>query len=1044
MRSASGDSSPDRKISAWYFIVGVSVLVVFWIGLVLIINREPPPAHPSLPALDQPLQRAQAIQTLTKDGFSGAVDRIRGFLIDPNPAVRTTSVEYLARMGQSSDCESIRRLAADTSPTVRLAVAKFFTIVWDGEDASRCLENLFTDSDETVRNAAVTTMSVHLDDPRAQQTVLRAISAEDSPTAESLKAAICEQAKKPDQHSRLLSVFCQLVCELKDPKAGERLARFFPQWNGPEVLPEILDRIDMVAEQPTQPWSATGQERLILALSGLTGATEILSQRAILNTHSPWIVDICRRVLVRIGPSAGPAIAKNLTKWRCYPDLTAMSTWLDLLASWPVHASSAQPLLEVLANHPDQDFRKAGENLASKLSLPWPKEPLVSGPLAALGPDAIPIGKSLLVNAIPENAIVRIVLNNALDAGRSLDVDVIRRAGAWDPRGLASGLNKRFHHVMVDNGPSPQSGGVNLDLQIAVLDDDWITGGWGSYQVNIRPSPDGKGLEGTFTGNYNGKPQSDRAKITIYSLPTIVPLRPMAAKEHPRALWRAQELPEIRKRLNHPIGRQLISLLLNNLSDSQHLLRTKLDHARNWLPGMQAALGYAALAQFYDDPLFAERARLLFQPRSVTMPYGGEHGEHLYGKISMLPLTYDTIYPLLSPEQQIQVTTRTRGNSILWITAEEGGKANFTRTFSQPGVATLVLLGEPGPFNRKEPLPVAPVLDVQPATIQESPKAARNLFQTTDILKSWMMIGPIATQEGDPTQTLRNRPFPIPGETVTIWGRSYSVTTLPSTAFKHSDKKQSTEEYLTPPLEKKGDRVLLLCVLEVTQKVGCEIAFSNFVGVSPRIWLNDNLVTTGTIVQLHPGIYRLMVEAIGTISPKFISADLGTHAAYARRHDFLMQRYIADQKRWQQTGAFGDLDEILNQCQYGIRIQARQCVETADQNTYGIGKGLRPYWGLDEWQFLGIAHRLTGSSGFPDSWHTLPLRAKRQPRAHEKDIIPALNELVFGLMLATPDQRQALAKEIVEQWLPRGCPGMNCLQLVTTFVHFPYEYYPNP
>lgn len=1036
------DAATASRRPPWLIILGIAAVLLFWVVLVTFINLPPPPAHPALPGLDDPAKRAVAVGQLAKDKFVPIKDRIRDLTKDGDPAVRAAAAAYLGALAEPADAALLRAMVEDRETTVRSAVATALGACWDGEDSGRGLRVLLTDKEAAVRNNAALALSGHLENAKALDDVVRALATAEPGLSDQLIAALAAHWKDPAHRPALASGTADALTGLPDPAQREALAKAFGRFADISAVPMLLRRVEgeLVSRYQPKEIKPAVRDGLVLALSGLgEGIAEPLCKLAVVEEAETTVEDIAFQALSRVGAKAAPPLAAALGQARFHQNPAKTVRWVGLLASWKPAAEAVAPILSSLVNQGEPGLVAAAEALAKASGASMPSAPPTVGVLPRLGPTGLDVGKALPAGPLPATAIIRAELADAVEAnGRKnvLAVELIRRDGQWLPEAEGHGINKRQHLVQVATTAS------GVALKVAVLDDQWIQGGWGEYALTL--AADGSG--GTWTGSYNGLPFQGSVKTKAYPLPTIAPPPSIQPGEHPRILWRAGELDPIRARARHPVGRQILSLIAQRLTQQRLAYRTKLDYVTNWTTGMDTAIGHAVLALVFDDPLQRERAKALFLPRAETPPYGGEHGEVLVPQIPYLSMGFDIVHPLLDAEQRALSARMVRNNAIWAWSVEEGGMGNMARTYAEHGLPALVLLHETGPLTMKEPQPPGPLVIGKPVTLGASEAMApRNRYTPSEFISDWLVVGPLPRGLADPVAALgTDGQLPAPGSNLTLDGRSFLVAPLPDEARKSSAKLKDQGQYLAPPQAGEGDRALLLCLLDVAEESGCVPDFKHLMGANPRIWIDGQLVEPDAAILFPPGVHRVAVEVRGTCVPRFVEAPARSRIGAAARYQVLKARFDVAKERWNKEQAYGDLALMLRQCRSGLRQTWRSQVEAERQYTpeQWQEKGNANFGFGSSWLLLGPLHRLLGSTGDPDPWHSLATHWIRPPilKAHPYVSSHALaRELSFGLMAATEEQRKLMAKELRDTWLPNGMQPMGCLELAATFANFPYE-----
>lgn len=202
-------------------------------------------------------------------------------------------------------------------------------------------------------------------------------------------------------------------------------------------------------------------------------------------------------------------------------------------------------------------------------------------------------------------------------SGRVLELNFRVRDGKWDARPVygyaqffdewgerTSAFNAADHEGTVvaytDSGT-----GLQLDIEITVNPDPWVTGGTGVYALTL--TREGDAYTGLFTGTYNGQPvdgsvTGHRESRFALPVPGHVPVEP---GEHPRLVFRKADLPMILDRANTTDeGQAMLARLEAVMAIPESYC--------NRYPSWQAA-GWAFQLLLTDDPVVAETTKEVVQ-----------------------------------------------------------------------------------------------------------------------------------------------------------------------------------------------------------------------------------------------------------------------------------------------------------------------------------------------------------------------------------------------------------------------------------------------
>jgi len=214
--------------------------------------------------------------------------------------------------------------------------------------------------------------------------------------------------------------------------------------------------------------------------------------------------------------------------------------------------------------------------------------------LAVLAGLAVLLSVGIRANAAdPITGDIILVLEKAVGQhGHGADLELTAEVrdgtikGIW---GVAERYNKMVHDGVVKKvNITPDK--IETTLDVLMNADQFVFGGWATYTVTVsradipvRPGTGEKGyvlsdypalttghatgtLQGEYSGAYDGPKGTHKfsGKVTGIILPTTRPAKdfvPPAQNEHPRLLFRKNEVPLLRARLNTALGQALLKKL---------------------------------------------------------------------------------------------------------------------------------------------------------------------------------------------------------------------------------------------------------------------------------------------------------------------------------------------------------------------------------------------------------------------------------------------------------------------------------------------------
>ena len=193
------------------------------------------------------------------------------------------------------------------------------------------------------------------------------------------------------------------------------------------------------------------------------------------------------------------------------------------------------------------------------------------------------------------------VLAGPSKVAKLLILDLERAGSNWGPvYGVARDYNQAFHKgAVLDSETKGES--RRIKVGIFFHDDMWVKGGWGLYEIEFRE--DGDTVKGNFTGMFNGEAVSGAVSGKVYSSrpdPSYIPPLP---GEHPRLLFRKNELGTLREKLKTSFGQAAQQRLAASGTPAALGLLYQLTGDRSWLEkGLSAAWPYVQKVKVGSDP----------------------------------------------------------------------------------------------------------------------------------------------------------------------------------------------------------------------------------------------------------------------------------------------------------------------------------------------------------------------------------------------------------------------------------------------------------
>ncbi len=304
--------------------------------------------------------------------------------------------------------------------------------------------------------------------------------------------------------------------------------------------------------------------------------------------------------------------------------------------------------------------------------------------------------------------------------------------GKWTPViGDALRFNKALHEGEVTHSDYDGQK-LKLTVHMTISPDPWIKGGPAEYVLELQRKEDR--LEGAATGwlvRPSGKIEIESAVtgVVMPLVPIAAKFKPVAPAEHPRLLFRKDELPDLRKKIQTPFGQAILQRLKASSEP--------------------VALGM--LYQLTGDKEFANRAF----PATLQVVANRNGGAFALGRFwgdrtQVVAMTYDLCYEAWDASQRGEVQDyldwilfkclhrQHRVGTVNW----QPGSNYTVIIYGGNGLAAMALAGEKsaGPYE-----PVAPrtqVLDVAPWPEAIAAGVPVVRLESGVMSKDWLWLGP--------------------------------------------------------------------------------------------------------------------------------------------------------------------------------------------------------------------------------------------------------------------------------------------------------------
>jgi len=445
-------------------------------------------------------------------------------------------------------------------------------------------------------------------------------------------------------------------------------------------------------------------------------------------------------VFARIGPVAVPALSEYVTGYKVLPSEEEVALWLGTLKR--IGGKDAETLAAgVQQRNPDLLFKRyAAASLPPRDTTrrPPPQKQefeliLYKGLYAGIPPsayarrrDSTPFAKGTR----QEHEVRKFVPNRGR---KHLTLDLTRLEDGWD--------RVVGHHLSLNNGiafgkltkAEVTDDAMDLEVKMAIGRDSWVPGGYAEYEISLKRQESGE-LRGTYKGHYHDTPIEGTA--VARAKPARPPLRagfrPVAPNEHPRLLFRREDLPYLRARLNTPLGRAAFR-------------RMAMMHEWRGSGGVRTTGEHVALGMLYQltgDKRYAMDAIPIIEREMADKSFGFMSLGQIWGeRFTSIALAYDLCYDAWpeayrhrlqrfmvrgaaatsSQMEQFSVCANTHPCSNYFAPIQGGGAMLALTFWMDPGGAPPTVphaaLLEPLPVSRcPEGVPVMPLVPGQAQT----------------------------------------------------------------------------------------------------------------------------------------------------------------------------------------------------------------------------------------------------------------------------------------------------------------------------------------
>lgn len=257
-----------------------------------------------------------------------------------------------------------------------------------------------------------------------------------------------------------------------------------------------------------------------------------------------------------------------------------------------------------------------------------------------------------------------------------------------------------------------QNNALLLDIDLNILPNPWSEKvEKAKYRIELVPYKDT--LIGSYTGNYNNKTLQGKVIGTINPLTSkpVANFQPIERAEHPRLIFRKNQIPLLQKKAKTPVGQAILKQLNQSL-------KQPINYGGYVPNGGYHATGYCLISILNDDAKPAETAWKIVE-KSMNTP--GRRLLEQSAIVAGVSLAYDLCYQQWGKDRQERVATwlyRQADQLLKGDSPKNGGWNNNAwsnwqaRAKGASGLAALAILDDPllideTKLNQQSPLYIA-------------------------------------------------------------------------------------------------------------------------------------------------------------------------------------------------------------------------------------------------------------------------------------------------------------------------------------------------
>jgi len=822
----------------------------------------------------EPVARIAAIRSLGQVATDTAYVAVAGALADTDVAVRRAAAAVLS-LGKGSS-ETVARLVTAFSEEEDVETRRLLALalgrLQDG-GARRALLGVFGrdgESEALVRRAAVESLGAWSDTYAAQGLALGMCDGEDSVREQAKVLFVQLDASAITNLTAALEsgVVRNALRGSRGNTTLEDMLDVLETLGGPEAAAPLVQILDIAVNTDEQLAHRSIRNRAVSQLASLGGpAIAPLAQAVLQSSARLRLKSAAAEALAGIGAEAVPVVEAYVSATKVLPSSEEVRIWAGMFERIGGEAAIAAAAL-TRSRDPVTVFRTLAQSVpppsAERLPAPQLQEfslVLYRGAYTGNPPyafarrkNSLPFVKSRSQHRSPT------AIQEYVPKGRAhVAMDLVRLKNGWDRVMCHPSC---FNHIMFAKVDRLDVTDESIEGRIRahMYRDPWVLGGAGEYTVSLQRLADGT-YRGTYKGKYRDVPIEGIA--TCVEKPKRQPLRagfrPVEPNERPRLLFRRDELPRLRARLNTPFGRAAF----RRMATARYVRR------HESAPYTHVALGVAY--QLTGDRAYAMRAIPMVEREMQDRDFGFMGlGQVWGGRFGNIVLAYDLCYDAWPAPFRAKVNQYlVRGSCATATNMGQFSSSANTHPCSNyyspiVGGGAMMALGywmDPG----SAPMPPGGTGLLKPAMLEGTPAAGAPVvsLRSGESPAQWLWAGPIylPTTVDELVEAATRPDVPIrEGTILDIAGSKFPFHPPPG------DVRRGGDVYPWPraKLEKPGCScvgMVLHTVLQNARAGYYKVALPR--QGSAHCLINGVRLPHGAYVELEAGLYPLLVAFTG-------------------------------------------------------------------------------------------------------------------------------------------------------------------------------------